>query len=245
MKRFSVLATLAVAAIALASCQKAEDPAFGAKVRAYLLAHPEVLEEMATKLQEKQQQAQKVASTAALQKYRQQLERDPRDLVINPGGSVTVVEFFDFNCGYCKLVGPEVVKLLEDNPDVRLVLKQFAFQTPDAIAAAKITLTPAARAKGLQLYQSLLAAKPLNAAAIDRSLIAAGLDPSAVRTAAGAPEITRQISDAHALAEALSIDGTPAFVVGDQVIHGADIAAVRAAVSAARQSAMKRPGSPT
>lgn len=245
MKRLPALAALAAAAIALTSCQKTEDAAFGAKVRAYLLAHPEVLEEMAVRLREKEQLAQQTASKAALQKYRQQIERDPRDVVLNPDGEITVVEFFDFNCGYCKLVAPEVVKLLQDNPDVRLVLKQFAFQTSDSIAAAKITLTPAARAKGLQLYQGLLAAKPLNAAAIDRTLVSAGLDPAAVRTAAAAPEITRQISDAHELAEALKIEGTPAFVVGDQVIHGADIASVRAAVAAARQAAMKRPGSPT
>jgi protein-disulfide isomerase len=139
-----------------------------------------------------------------------------------------------------------VVKLVRENPDVRLVLKQFAFQTPDSVAAAKIALTPPARQKSLVLYQSLLAAKPLNAAAIDRSLTEAGLDPAAVRAAAGAPDIEQQISDAHDLAAALKVDGTPAFVVGDRVIHGADIAAVRAAVAAAREGAMKRPsGAPT
>lgn len=245
MRPFPVLAALAASAIALTACQKTDDAAFGAKVRAYLLTHPEVLEEMAGKLQEKKDLAQKTASREALQKYRQQVERDPRDIVINPDGAVTVVEFFDFNCAYCKLVAPDVVKLVQEEPDVRLVLKQFAFQTPDSVVAAKVILTPTARPKGMQLYRTLLAAKPLTPAAIDRSLAEAGLNPATVRVEAGSLEIARQISDAHQLAQALKIDGTPAFVVGDQIIHGADIEAVRAAIKTAREAALKRPGSPT
>jgi protein-disulfide isomerase len=250
MKLSAPLAAAVTAALALSACQKQADAEFGAKVRAYLLEHPEVLQEMAVKLREKEQLAQTTASKAAVQKFRAQLERDPRDVVINPGGSITVVEFFDFNCGYCKLVAPEVVKLVEENPDVRLVLKQFAFQTEDAVAAAKVALTEPARPKALALYRELLAQKPLDAAAIDRSLVAVGLDPAATRAAGAAPAIERQIQDAHALAGQLKIEGTPAFVVGDQVIHGADIEALRAAVAAQRAGPLKRPpaaapGSPT
>jgi len=250
MKLSAPLAVALTAALALSACQKQADAEFGAKVRAYLLAHPEVLQEMAVKLREKEQLAQTNASKAAVQKFRAQLERDPRDIVINPGGSITVVEFFDFNCAYCKLVAPEVVKLVEENPDVRLVLKQFAFQTEDAVAAAKVALTESARPKALALYRELLAQKPLDAAAIDRSLVAVGLDPATTRAAGAAPAIARQIEDAHALAGQLKIEGTPAFVVGDQVIHGADIEALRAAVAAQRAGPLKRPpatapGSPT
>ena len=166
-------------------------------------------------------------------------------MVINPAGTVTVTEFFDFNCGYCKVVAPEVVKLVQENPDVRLVLKQFAFQTPYSIQAAKIALTSDAKAKALPLYQTLLAQKPLDSAAIDRSLLAVGLDPTAARRAAEAPAIAKQMEDARDLAAQLQIDGTPAFIVGDQVIHGADIEALRAAIVAARAKGLKRPGSPT
>lgn len=250
MKLSAPLAAVVAATLALSACQKQADAEFGAKVRAYLLEHPEVLQEMAVKLREKEQLAQTTASKAAIEKFRAQLERDPRDVVINPGGSITVVEFFDFNCGYCKLVAPEVVKLVEENPDVRLVLKQFAFQTEDAVAAAKVTLTEAARPKALALYSTLMAQKPLNPAAIDRSLVAVGLDPAATRAAGAAPAILKQIEDAHALARELKIEGTPAFVVGDQVIHGADIEGLRAAVAAQRTAGLKRPpstppGSPT
>lgn len=241
MKRYAPLAVAVTAALALSACQKQADAEFGAKVRAYLLEHPEVLQEMAIKLQEKEKLAEANASKAAVEKFRAQLERDPRDLVINPAGTITVVEFFDFNCAYCKVVAPEVVKLVEETPDVRLVLKQFAFQTEDAIAAAKVTLTDAARPLALPLYRELLAQKPLNAAAIDRSLVAVGLDPAATRAAAASPAIAQQIEDAHALAAQLKIEGTPAFIVGDKVIHGADIDGLRAAVAAQRTANLKRP----
>jgi len=247
MKPFLPVAAALAGSLALSACNKpAEaDPAFGAKVRAYLLEHPEVIEEAVVKLREKQQQAALSASRDAVQKHRAQIERDPRDVVINPAGTITVTEFFDFNCGYCKVVAPEVVKLAQENPDVRLVLKQFAFQTPYSIQAAKIALTADAKTKALPLYQQLLAQKPLDGAAIDRSLLAVGLDPAAVRAAAEAPAITQQMQDARELAAQLQIDGTPAFIVGDQVIHGADVARLRAAIAAARAKDLQRPGSPT
>jgi protein-disulfide isomerase len=113
------------AAFSLTACQKAEDAAFGAKVHAYLMAHPEVLREAEVKLQQNDRVAAQKASTDAIAKYRGQLERDSRDFVANPGGKITVVEFFDYRCGYCKLAAPQVVELIQQNPDVRFVFKEF------------------------------------------------------------------------------------------------------------------------
>lgn len=246
MTRPYALAAVAAAALALTACQKPDDEAFGKQVRAYLLEHPEVIQEAVTKLQEKQEAEAAKAATDGLKTYRKQLERDPRDYVANPKGSITVVEFFDYNCGYCKLAAPEVMQLIQENPDVRFVFKEFAFQTPDSIEAAHIALTPQAKAKGLELHRLLMAQKPLNQAAIDRSLREAGVDPAAARAAAKDPAIERQLLDVRALAQALHIDGTPAFVVGDKVIPGADIEALRAAIAAAKATDLKRPsGNPS
>ena len=245
MKRMTPLALALAIALALSGCQKTDDAAFGAKVRAYLLAHPEVLQEMATKLQEQEQLKQQTASKDAVQKFRQQLERDPRDLVANPAGTITVVEFYDYNCGYCKLAAADVVKLIKSNPDVRFVFKEFAFQTENSIAASRMALTAGAKPKGVALYGALMAQKPLNPETIDRAFRSVGVDPDAARRASGDPAIERQISDAHDLARSLGIDGTPAFVIGDRVIHGADMVALKAAIDAARAGPLKRPGSPT
>lgn len=248
MKPFLPLAALLAGSLALSACNKpAEaDPAFGAKVRAYLLEHPEVIEEAVVKLRQKQTLEQAKTSAATLAKYRQQLERDPRDLVINPNGEFTVVEFFDYRCGYCKVVAPEVVKLIQENPDVRFVFKEFPIFGEVSDSAAKLALTPQGKQKGVELYKAWMADKGLDEAALDRHLAEAGLDPAAVRKAAADPAIAQQIHDIRLLAGALGLQGTPAFVVGDYVIPGADIGSVRAALAKVKAAAMKRPsGSPT
>jgi protein-disulfide isomerase len=251
-----------ILALALAGCQKSADgtaaasvlsrahpdDAFGQKVHAYLLDHPEVIEEVANKLQEKKQaeaataaKAEQAAARLAIPRYRAQLERDPRDFVANPDGRITVVEFFDYNCGYCKLAAPEVVKLIQENPDVRFVFKEFPIFGEESQAAARMALTAPAKAKGLALYQAWMAEKPLDGAGIDRHLSALGLAPAQVRKAAEAPEIAKQVADVRDLAVALKIQGTPAFFVGDTMIAGADMDGLKAAITQARAADVKRP----
>jgi protein-disulfide isomerase len=227
-----LLAGLA-AALSLAGCQKSDD-AFGAKVHAYIMAHPEVIREAAVKLSENDRIAAIQASTNAISKYRNQLEHDPRDFVANPDGKVTVVEFFDYRCGYCKLAAPEVVKLIHDNPDIRFVFKEFPIFGEVSDTAAKIALTQPAKDKGLLLYTSWMNDKALDDAAVDRHLTEAGLNPTELRKAAQHPDIDRQILDTRTLATALHIEGTPAFIVGNTMIPGADLPALRAAITAAR-----------
>jgi protein-disulfide isomerase len=222
------------AALSLSACQKADDAVFGQKVHAYLMAHPEVIREAAGKLAENERLAAMKASTDAIGKYRNQLEHDPRDLVANPDGKITVVEFFDYRCGYCKLAAPQVMALIQQNPDVRFVFKEFPIFGEVSDTAAKVVLTRQGKAKGVELYSTLMGEKALDDAALDRHLAEVGVDPAAARKDAQHPLIARQILDTHALAEALKIDGTPAFIVGDTMIPGADMAALRAAIAAAK-----------
>jgi len=227
-------AAASLAALSLAACQPADDAAFGKKVHAYLMAHPEVIREAANKLAENERMSALKASTEAIGKFRGQLEHDPRDFVANPNGKVTVVEFFDYRCGYCKLAAPQVVSLIEQNPDVRFVFKEFPIFGEVSDTAAKVALTRQAKAKGVELYKVLMTEKALDDAALDRHLAEIGVNAAAARADAQHPLIERQILDTHALAEALHIDGTPAFIVGDTMIPGADIPALRAAIAKAR-----------
>ncbi|THD61900.1 DsbA family protein [Phenylobacterium sp.] len=228
------LAVLALSAASLAGCQKADDAAFGQRVHAYLVAHPEVLREAGDKLAENDRVAATKASTDAIARFRGQLEHDPRDFVANPNGKITVVEFFDYRCGYCKLAAPEVVKLIDENPDVRFVFKEFPIFGEVSDTAAKVALTREAKTKGVQLYQALMSEKALDDAALDRHLAEVGVDPALARKNAEHPLIERQILDTHALAENLKIEGTPAFIIGDTMIPGADIAALKAAIAGAK-----------
>lgn len=241
MKLSAPLAVALSAALALSACQKQADAEFGAKVRAYLLEHPEVIEEAAIRLREKQVLEAAKASATAVAKHRQQLERDPRDLVINPNGEFTVVEFFDYRCGYCKVVAPEVMKLVQENPDVRFVFKEFPIFGEVSETAARMALTADGKRKGLELYKAWMEDRGLDEAALDRHLADVGLDAGDVRKAANDPAITAQLNDVRQLAGALGLQGTPAFIVGDYVIPGADIDAVRAALAKVKGQELKRP----
>jgi protein-disulfide isomerase len=227
------------AALAIAGCQRNDD-AFDQRVRAYLLAHPEVIRDAVAKLQEKEQAEAAKAATDAIAKHRAQIERDPRDIVLNPEGKVTVVEFFDYRCGYCKLAAPQVVEMIRSNPDIRFVFKQFPIFGSVSDTAAKVALTPQGRAKALELYQGWMGEKALDDDGLDAHLKAVGIDPAEARKAAEDPQIERQILDARALAVALKIEGTPAFIVGDTMISGADMSALRAAVAVARAGPLKK-----
>lgn len=228
------VAAIAAVALALAGCQKAQDAAFGARVRAYLMAHPEVIREAVMKQDETERAAALKASAEAIAKHRDQLEHDPRDFVANPQGKVTVVEFFDYRCGYCKLAAPQVLALIQQNPDVRFVFKEYPIFGEVSDTAARIALTPAGKAKGLELYKAWMGERALDDTALDRHLAEAGIDADLVRKASADEAISRQLGDVKSLAQQLRLEGTPAFIVGNTLIPGADMPALRTAILAAR-----------
>jgi protein-disulfide isomerase len=225
---------LAAAGLSLSACERVSDEMFGQKVRAYLLEHPEVLVEVSKKLDEKQAAEQAQVEKASYAKYRAELEADPRDFVANPNGKITVVELYAYKCGWCKRIAPEVMTLIKENPDVRFVFKEYPIFGGESVQAAAIMASPAVRPKALELHARLMNEKALDAAAVDRHLAAAGLDPAAVRKAAASEAVQRHLSDNHQLAQALGIEGTPHFVVGDTIIKGADLEALRIAIGKAR-----------
>ncbi|MCR5880589.1 DsbA family protein [Phenylobacterium sp. J367] len=241
MIRPALASVALVSALALSACEQKPDDAFGQKVRAYLLEHPEVLEEVAMKLNEKKQAEALKASTAAIDKNRAALERDPRDFVANPGGKITVVEFYDYRCSYCKVVAPEITQLIAENPDVRFVFKELPIFGEVSDTAARLALTAPVKAKALDVYGRWMADNGLTEAALDRHLRDVGIDPAQARAAAESPAIAKHIADTQALARALGIQGTPAFIVGDTMIPGADVNALKAAIISARAGDLKRP----
>src|SRR5580698_1841724 len=120
--RFSL--TLIACAVALAACDRS-DKAFDDRVHAYLVKHPEVIQEAADALQKKQQIRAAAMTEAAIGQSRQALERDPRDFVANPNGKITVTEFYDYRCPHCINAAPAVLKMIKTQPDVRFVFKEF------------------------------------------------------------------------------------------------------------------------
>lgn len=227
--------SIAVAAVlALSGCEQVEDKAFELKLRAYLRDHPEVIREAAQKLKQK-----KIAAAArTLDLARPRLERDPRDFVVHPDGHVTVVQFFDNNCLYCSAAAPEVLALIAQSPDVRFVFKQYPVFGSTSDYAARVALTPQGKARGLELYRAFLGQKKLTPARVDALAAKAGLGPADLQLATSDPAIAQQIGDTRALAQEIGLQGVPAFVVGGQVVQGADIDGLRAAITRARSSSL-------
>lgn len=238
MRRITCLLAVAAITLSTAGCGRAqEDVAFGQKVRAYLLAHPEVLEEAFTKLQENKQAAGTVKTRAAITAHRQAIERDPRDFVANPNGAITLTQFYDYRCPHCINVAPSIVSLIKANPDVRVVFKELPIFGDVSEHAAREAIA-AHRAKGdvLSIYAAMMESHPLDRAAIDRIAAAHQLDPKAIETGLAKQDADKQLDDVRKLAESLGIEGTPAFIVGDTMVPGEDMDALNAAIAAARKA---------
>ena len=217
--RLALLA--ASAALILAGCQRESDEAFGERVRAYLLAHPEVLEEASQKLQDnaeaKTQAAMRKAETQ-LPGLRAAIERDPRDFVANPNGRITITEFYDYRCPHCIHMAPGIVALIKSHPEVRFVFKEMPIFGADSIHAADAAL--AVKKSGgdyLGLYQAFMAAQPLDDRVIDQMAVAHGAKAADIPPNS---DNTAQLAANKALFDKLAMDGTPGFVIGSHIFTG-------------------------
>jgi len=223
----------AVVLLALASAGTAQDSSstaqqeerMGEILRTYLLKHPEIIEGAMQALRERQA-AEAAAKTAqALKEHRDELLADPMSPVVgDPDGKVTVVEFFDYNCPYCRAAGPMVTELLQKKPDVRIVYKDFPTLAPSSRFAARAAL--AARRQSQELYtvfhDALLKANGrLAEDGVVQIAREAGVDVDRMRADMQDPTIDKSIDGNIELARAIGVTGTPTFIIGDAMLVGA------------------------
>lgn len=182
-------------------------------VREYLLAHPEVIPEAMGKLQERES-GQSVAAN--------------RDAIVTPFGSawagnpkadVTLVEYYDYNCGYCRASLPIIRDLLARDPNLRVVFRELPVLAPSSRAAARVSLLAAEQGKFAAFHDALYAAGHVTDASIAAAARGAGVDLS--RLTASAPRIDAEIASNMDVAGKLGISGTPSWVIGDRVLSGA------------------------
>jgi protein-disulfide isomerase len=226
-----------------ASAPAAEPPegpsrqAIEAIIRDYILSHPEIVEDALRALQLRRREAEQQRARGAVQANRDKLLGDAGSPVGgNPQGDVTVVEFFDYRCGYCKRVAAAVKKLLEDDPNVRLVYKELPILGPDSALAARAALAAKGQGKYLALHEALMAADgPFTLPVILQLAQQSGLDTTQLQADMERPEIQANLERNHTLAQGLGIQGTPAFVIGSELVPGAvDLSTLKALVSQAR-----------
>ena len=241
MRRAIATVTLAVAAMiivappglapaqqqsrpALSDMTEIEREALRTEIRAYLLEYPEVLMEAINILEARRKADTQQADAALIAASSEQLYNDPNSWVSgNPDGDVTLVEFADYRCGYCKKAHPEVRELLKRDPNIRLVVKEFPILGPDSMAAARMA-------------QAALDVDPASFEALNDALMRfegqlteaiayqiadrVGYDIAALKERAASAEIEARIGDNYALARVMGLKGTPSFILGNQIIRG-------------------------
>ncbi len=194
----------------------------GEIVRQYLMENPEVLLDVSKALEAKQQQAEAEQRKTALTDNAKALFHNPDDYVAgNPNGDVTIVEFFDYNCGWCKKGFPEVVTLIEKDKNLRVVLKEFPIFGGDSDYAAMAALAAKKQNKYWELHSALFSHEgKLTQDSIDEIAKATGLDMEKLKADMNSPDIAKSLAETRQIAQALAINGTPAFIVDDRVSPG-------------------------
>ena len=203
----------------------------------YLIVHPEVVLDA---LKAAQQQADVQAaeqSRRVISTKEKELVDSPDDLVQgNPKGDVTLVEFFDYRCPYCKQVEPSLDALLKDDGKLRIVYKEFPILGEASVFATHVALAAKKQGKYAAFHRAMMATKgDISDETVLNVATSLGLDMSKVKADMGASEIDKLIDQNYALADALNIQGTPALIIGDTLIPGAvDLDTLRKDIAAAR-----------
>jgi len=220
----STFATVSpLATPAFAEMEGMSEAEFGKRVRDFLMQNPEVLREALQELERKERARQAQATQDTIKAQAASLFRAEGDLVIgNPQGDVTLVEFMDYNCGYCKRSLADVMKLVEADKNVRVVIKEFPILGPSSVTASRAALASAKQGKYKELHMALMSHKgALTDEAIFELAKSAGLDVDRLKADMNDAGVAARIEQNHQIASALGIDGTPAFVIDQQLIPGA------------------------
>ena len=184
-------------------------------VREYILAHPEILPEAMENLRRKETAQQ-------LGGIRSDLEKPfPGAVLGNPQGTITLVEFTDFACGYCRQSVADVERLAKDNPDLRIVIRELPILSAESADAARMALAAAEQGKYPAFHAAMFAAGRPSKETIAAAAKAAGLDPARAAKVAASKAVEAELARNVDLARQLGFSGTPSWVAGDDVLSGA------------------------
>jgi protein-disulfide isomerase len=210
-------------------------------VHDYLIAHPEVLQEAMAELERRQTAAEAEKHKAAVKDHAQKLFSSPNQVTLgNPNGNVTFVEFFDYNCGYCKRAMSDMLTLLKNDSKLKVVLKEFPVLGPGSVEAARVAIAVHMQDKTgkkyLEFHTKLLggrgAADEAHALAVAKEI---GMDMARIQKDMKGPEVKATLEEDFKLAEALGLNGTPSYVIGSNVVVGAiGLAGLQEKVNTAR-----------
>ncbi len=191
-------------------------------VHDYLLEHPEILRDMSNKLEINDKLAADTARNTTLTSQAKDIFHNPIDAVVgNPNGDVTIVEFMDYNCGWCKKSVTEMQSLIAKDKNVRVVMKEFPIFGDGSEYAARAALASVKQGKYWELHQAMFASEgKITAEVVDQIAKEHGLDVAKMKIDMKAADIDVAIKKNQAMAQSLALTGTPAFIVDDKLIPG-------------------------
>jgi len=195
-------------------------------IKDYLMKNPDVIRDVLTEMERRQKADEEAARVKAVTDLAPQLFDSPRQAVLgNPNGKITLVEFFDYNCGYCKQALPDLTRLIKEDGDLRVVLKDFPVLGPGSVEAAQVAIAVKKQFQGDKFWAfhvKLLGTRGQVGKA--QALAAAresGADMVRLTKDMDGPEVQATLQESAKLADALNLTGTPTYVVGDEVVVGA------------------------
>lgn len=237
-----LMAPVAALAFDLNAMTDAEREAFGREVRSYLLENPQVLREVIEALEIAEQAQQAEADETMVTANEADLFNDGFSWVGgNPEGDVTIVEFIDYRCGFCRRAHPEVSELIESDGNIRLIVKEFPILGEQSLVASRFAIATL-QTEGNDAYKAahdhLIAVDTeLNDATLREIAEEIGIDADKVIAAMEAPEVDGLIAQNRALAQRMQINGTPTFVMAGQLVRGyLPLDGMRQLVAEARQA---------
>ncbi len=192
-------------------------------VKQYLLNNPEVLLEIQNALEAKMDKLQAERTAAVIRGNAPEIFRPAFSPVVgNVKGDVPVVEFFDYNCGYCKRAFGDVAKLIDKEKQVRVILKELPILSKGSEEASRVALAAKMQGKYWEFHRAMLQSQgQANEASALRVAEKVGVDMARLKKDMASAEVKKEIDDTRALAQKLGIQGTPHFMVGDRIIPGA------------------------
>jgi len=231
IRRLATAAAIAVGlalpahALDLDNLSAAERATLHEEIRAYLLENPEVIMEAVSILEERQSEGQAQADATLVRENAEAIFDDGHSWVGgNPEGDVTLVEFMDYRCGYCRRDAGEVESLLEDDGNIRFIIKEFPILGEESLRASRFAIATR-QVAGDEAYKSVHDALmsydgSMNETGFTRLADSLGLDANAIVAEMDSDRVSEVIAANHALARQLEISGTPSFVMGDQMLRG-------------------------
>jgi protein-disulfide isomerase len=231
LRSFAATTVVLLAALSLPAAAQNISPAQRTEIEAiikdYLVKNPEILQEVSAELEKRQAAAEAARHQTAVKDHAQELFNSKRQVVLgNPQGDVTMVEFFDYNCGYCKRALADMLELMKADNKLRVVLKEFPVLGEGSVEAARVAVAarmqdPTGK-KYLDFHQKLLGNRgSVGRAQAIAAAKEAGFDMTRLEKDMASEEPKATIEESFKLADALGLSGTPSYVIGNQVVIGA------------------------